>query len=231
MTNTVAMTNTYIMNPQERPFPGERIEWSADGWGGTGTVTKQIRRVGKGVGPVGVVVEIIDDITGNGIVLEPHEYTLKEGGERETRCAHETRAHIESVREKLYRFRRQIERRARNHDHSKFGPEEFPLFAEVTGELEGLTYGSDEYKAQLKKLGPALTHHYANNSHHPEHYENGIRGMDLGDLVEMFCDWLAATERHADGNILRSIEINEERFGIPPELSDIFRNTVSRWHT
>ena len=32
-----------------------------------------------------------------------------------------------------------------------------------------LTYGSDEYKACLTEMKPALDHHYAANRHHPEH--------------------------------------------------------------
>jgi hypothetical protein len=46
------------------------------------------------------------------------------------------------------------------------------------------------------------------------------------DLVEMFLDWYAACRRHNDGDIRKSIQINEDRFNIPPVLSDIFRNTV-----
>jgi hypothetical protein len=40
------------------------------------------------------------------------------------------------------------------------------------------------------------------NSHHPEHYGNrGISGMDLFDVVEMMCDWMAAARRNpADGS-------------------------------
>ena len=74
----------------------------------------------------------------------------------------------------------------------------------------------------------ALDHHYANNSHHPEHYENGVNGFDLFDLVEMLFDWKAATERHADGDIRKSIGINKERFGISEQLCYIFRNTADR---
>ncbi len=46
------------------------------------------------------------------------------------------------------------------------------------------------------------------------------------DLVEMFCDWMAATERMADGDIMNSIEINQARFGYSDDLAEIFRNTV-----
>ena len=68
---------------------------------------------------------------------------------------------------------------------------------------------------------------FRSNSHHPEHYENGIYGMDLIDLVEMICDWKAASLRHADGNIMKSLEINKERFNIDEQLFQILVNTVN----
>ena len=68
--------------------------------------------------------------------------------------------------------------------------------------------------------------HYANNRHHPEHFDNGIQGMNLLDLLEMICDWKAASERHADGDVYKSIEINQERFGYSDELKIILKNTV-----
>lgn len=74
-------------------------------------------------------------------------------------------------------------------------------------------------------MKPALDHHYANNAHHPEHFPNGVNGMTLLDIVEMFCDWKAATERHADGSLARSIQINRERFGISDQLAEIMENT------
>jgi hypothetical protein len=46
------------------------------------------------------------------------------------------------------------------------------------------------------------------------------------DLVEMLMDWWAATKRHADGDIMESIEINQKRFGYSDELKSIFINTV-----
>jgi hypothetical protein len=44
----------------------------------------------------------------------------------------------------------------------------------------------------------------------------------------MFFDWKAATERHADGNIMQSIEINKGRFELSEQLCDIMRNTAIR---
>ena len=34
----------------------------------------------------------------------------------------------------------------------------------------------------------------------------------------MLADWKAATERHADGDLLRSLRLNTERFGLSPQL-------------
>ena len=52
--------------------------------------------------------------------------------------------------------------------------------------------------------------------------------MDLVDVVEMFCDWTAATKRHNDGDIFRSIELNEKRFGLGEILASLFKNTAKR---
>ena len=140
----------------------------------------------------------------------------------------ETWDHIKKVRKLLYSCASELQSRALKHDQSKLKSPEKELFDEVTGKIKGLTYGSDQYKEQLKLLKPALDHHYANTTHHPEHYENGVNGFDLFDLIEMFMDWRAATERHADGDIRKSIEINKERFGISDQICDILRNTADR---
>lgn len=186
----------------------------------------------------------------------------------------ETRKHQMGVSRLLMAFAQRLLVRASEHDASKLEDPERETFVEVTPKLRDLSYGSDEYKEQLKRMGPALEHHYQNNSHHPEHsklwkcpvcdgvfdesetsesvvnkvssrscpmcYQQdplslailysyiGIEGMDLFDIVEMLCDWFAATLRHADGDIDKSIGINEKRFRISPQLSRIFRNTVKR---
>ena len=78
-------------------------------------------------------------------------------------------------------------------------------------------------------MGPALKHHYENNRHHPEHFEDGANGMTLIDLVEMLCDWYAATKKHEDGNLARSLVVNEKRFKISPQLTKIFENTAKEF--
>lgn len=140
----------------------------------------------------------------------------------------DTLLHIKRVSELLSQFSSELLRRATKHDNSKLESPEKELFDEFTPKLKNSTYGSDEYKEYLKGLKVALDHHYKNNSHHPEHYENGIDGFDLFDLVEMFVDWKAATERHDNGDFYKSLEINEERFKMSPQLVNIFKNTALR---
>lgn len=137
----------------------------------------------------------------------------------------ETRKHIFRVRELLYIIQNKLEERGFKHDQSKLESPEKEGFDEVAGALKGLTYGSDEYKAKLENLKPIIEHHYKHNSHHTEYWPNGIDGMSLLDIVEMFCDWRAATERHADGNLEKSIEYNKNRFKISEQIANIFRNT------
>lgn len=143
--------------------------------------------------------------------------------------APETREHIRQVAERLKNVCTELRDRGYFHDASKFGPDEKPYFDEVTPKLKTLMYGTDEYRASLREIKPALDHHYANNSHHPEFYPNGIAGMDILDLIEMYCDWSAAMLRDAGG-----VDDDElwrrraERFGIEPQLLSIMRNTWTR---
>jgi hypothetical protein len=140
----------------------------------------------------------------------------------------DTLEHIKSVAGKLTRVARDLLHRATVHDASKLEPPEKELFDEFTPKLKDVTYGSDEYKGYLEQLQVALDHHYASNRHHPEHFENGVSDMTLMDVMEMLMDWWAATERHADGDIYKSLEHNRERFNIDPQLASILKNTIDR---
>ena len=137
----------------------------------------------------------------------------------------DTLEHIRKVSQNLNNFSKDLLERANVHDESKLHSPEKELFDEFTPKLAGLTYGSEEYTANLKGLQVALDHHYANNSHHPQFHPNGVSDMTLMDVVEMFCDWKAAVERTKDGNFDKSLEINEKRFNIAPQLIQIFKNT------
>jgi hypothetical protein len=134
--------------------------------------------------------------------------------------------HIERVRNLINHVVTKLLTRGENHDQSKLEQPEVDLFTEYTPKLSKVTYGSLEYNEFIKELKPALDHHYARNSHHPEHFKNGLNDMNLLDLLEMFCDWKASSERHNDGNIRKSIEINGKRFNMSDQLVRIFENSV-----
>jgi hypothetical protein len=138
----------------------------------------------------------------------------------------DTLKHIKRVSQLLNQAAGELLRRANVHDESKLYSPEKELFDKFTPLLAASEYGSDEYRQMLEQLKPALEHHYANNSHHPEHYSEGIGAMDLFDIIEMFFDWKAASERHETGDIYKSIEHNEERFSMSAQLAQIFKNTA-----
>lgn len=138
----------------------------------------------------------------------------------------DTKKHIEEVRNNLFALICELDIRYLQHDKSKLEEPEKSGYDQVDSQLAGLTYGSEEYNKNLEELKPTIEHHYKNNSHHPEYYQRGISGMNLVDIIEMLCDWKAATLRHNDGDIRRSIEINQKRFGYSDELKSILLNTV-----
>ena len=141
-------------------------------------------------------------------------------------CQVETIRHIEMVRKYIKVFTDALATRGVKHDSTKLETPEVEVFAEFTPKLAGATYGGDEYNGFLKSMNVALQHHYASNRHHPEHFTKGINDMTLVDIVEMLCDWKAASLRQNDGNLLKSIEINAQRFGYDDQLKQIFINTA-----
>lgn len=141
-------------------------------------------------------------------------------------CRVETQKHIDKVRKYIRFFTDRLTSRGENHDSSKNESPEVELFAEHTERLAEIEYGSDEYKAELEALKPALEHHYAINRHHPQHFPAGIEDMNLVDIVEMMADWKASSERYNNGNLLKSIELNAKRFNIDEQLTKILINTA-----
>lgn len=138
----------------------------------------------------------------------------------------DTLEHIKKVNEYLIDASLELLTRAKYHDTSKMFSPEKSLFDVMTPKLKNLVFGSEEYKQSLAQLKPALDHHYKNNRHHPEYFENGIDGMNLFDIIEMFYDWKAAGERNKGGSVDKSIEINKDRFKMSDQLVNILKNTV-----
>ena len=138
----------------------------------------------------------------------------------------DTYAHIATVRGYLLQVANLLTYRGHDHDLSKLEEPELSVFNEFTPKLRDSTYGSHEYNKYLRDMGVGLEHHYAVNDHHPEHFHNGIHDMDLVQLIEMLADWKAATLRHADGDLRRSIEQNRTRFGYDEKMAVLLMRTA-----
>ena len=140
-----------------------------------------------------------------------------------------TRKHMQRVSALLGEAAIELIRRAAVHDLSKLEPVEIEPLQRMQDliDAEGQApYGTPEYKRRTALLGDMTKHHYANNSHHPEHYPNGVDGMDLFDLIEMFFDWKAASERGEESAM--NLGAACERFAVSPQLQSILANTAGR---
>lgn len=126
----------------------------------------------------------------------------------------DTLMHIHSVYANIYDITRILMLRSDRHDKSKLHPPEKAALDRYTPLLRDTTY-TGAPRINEPEFRGYLAHHYAHNSHHPEHYRLGMLQMSLFDLLEMMADWKAAVERHADGNFARSMTINMQRFAVP----------------
>lgn len=141
----------------------------------------------------------------------------------------DTLNHIDKVADNIYLIIGKLTGRVMLHDRSKLNDPEKSFYDKVVPEIQKHEYGTPGYKKATKLLGDGLKHHYANNRHHPEHFENGIADMTLIDIVEMVCDWKAASERNVKkSDLLATIDKTLERFDIDPEslLGKVIKNTL-----
>ena len=113
-------------------------------------------------------------------------------------------------------------------------------------ELDLTTFGCNKMEAALRdkgyaKASSAAIHRCITTESDAKHLDlvftsqnideykeinSPVNSMNLVDLLEMACDWKAASERHNDGNLRKSIEINGKRFEMSAQLIKIFENTV-----
>jgi hypothetical protein len=178
----------------------------------------QVRAAGGGTVAITTTREPWD--TGEGAHQDTPPLTL-DGALRYMRIHNEHRLLVGYA---LQHLAAQLITRAIDHDTSKFYEPEFIPYARQLPVFEQAEYGSEEYRACLRAIKPAIHHHVTTNSHHPEFFgAAGISGMTLVDLVEMLCDWVAAALGR--GGEFR-MDLNAERFGVEPQLADILRRTA-----
>lgn len=147
----------------------------------------------------------------------------------------DTQEHINRVRYFIEGALENLDYRAEKHDASKLVDPEKEAFDRMTPILATLTYGTEEYKDSVRQLGPALQHHFEHNDHHPEHYPDGVREMSAMAIIEMVCDWRAASERtkqRTDGDeymkrtFADGLKYNQERFGYSDDVASIIEATA-----
>lgn len=123
----------------------------------------------------------------------------------------------------------ELEKRKESHDESKFKSPERETYDKYIPLLKETKYGSDEYYEVRKKMEQeGLKHHYEANRHHPEHFPGGINDMTLIDVVEMFCDWYAAS-LNSDTGFKSGLKNNKNKFHMSEQLYQIFLNTYKEY--
>jgi Family of unknown function (DUF5662) len=158
----------------------------------------------------------------------------------------DTERHIERVNFYLNQIIADLQERGVVHDASKLVEPEVSGFDKIAVERTNVKHGTPEYSAMMESIQPIINHHYLVNDHHPEHFATTLNedstlkelldetktglplaAMDLRQVMEMLCDWKAASERGQQSPFLEGMEeVSKERFGIEPQLFSILKNTV-----
>lgn len=122
-----------------------------------------------------------------------------------------------------------IRERAEKHDDSKL---EYPeLGWLVNMDKEGhVPYGSDEYFEKQERWKCFFDHHYANNTHHPDHNGiEGVRDMTIVDLIEMMCDMISYLDEFPQEKAFEVVNEQAKRFGLSEELERILIKTLMEY--
>lgn len=138
----------------------------------------------------------------------------------------ETSEHIRIVSRYVNKIVHELIYRGNWHDHTKLQNPEAEGFATVFEKMKDVEYGSKEYEECKNSITDTIQHHYEYNRHHPEHFENGIDDMSIVDLVEMLCDWKAASKKNKKGSLEKSINVCCEKYNISPQLKNILINSI-----
>jgi hypothetical protein len=119
----------------------------------------------------------------------------------------------------------ELTERAKKHDNSKMVSPEVEMYDKYIPMLHETEYGTDEYYAIKDKMREeGLNHHYEVNDHHPEHFKNGIADMNLIQMLEMICDWTAASML-SDTPIREGIKKNQNTNNFSDDLFEILART------
>lgn len=144
-----------------------------------------------------------------------------------TKTIAEQKRHIEAVQDNMQEVLDDLVIRQKTHDETKLMEPELSLLSRLNQEKQAeIVYNSDEYHEVIKTvLKDFLYYHYKDNDHHPEH-SGSIDTMPLPAILEMLCDWKAASGRNKNGSFEFSLSENIKRFKINDQLASILRTTA-----
>ncbi len=134
--------------------------------------------------------------------------------------------HIQGVQAWIRVVCNELMKRSVTHDESKLTDAEIHKSYEAYWDKKDkeIKWGTPEYYKHCEEFQDIIDLHRQGNRHHPEFHANGIKDMDLIDVVEMFCDWRASGD-----DIDFSIEHNAKKYGIENSiLHEILKNTARR---
>ncbi len=138
-----------------------------------------------------------------------------------------TMRHIRTIQGYMTLIGTEWVERTRRHDESKLDDIELYGYVGIAEATKGLTAGSQEYLDALEPYKTVIRRHYILNDHHPEHFANRVNGMNLIQVLEMVCDWIAAsTDREM--HPMQSIDTQCTRFNIDAQLKQIIINTMDK---
>lgn len=124
------------------------------------------------------------------------------------------------VRRAMQSIRHELERRELVHDESKYREDEFPGFVRINRTAREHPYGSEEYKASIRKEGAAKVHQLRHGHHpekhlsvsHPNHGSGELWSMTWLDIIEMVCDWWSATKTYGTTPWDQVLKIQRDRW-------------------
>lgn len=131
----------------------------------------------------------------------------------EKACNHETWTHIHRVQHYLNGFIKNLIDRGHIHDQSKLAPPEVEYFAKYTDKLSATTYGSEEYKANMVAMKPAIDHHQANNDHHPEWFFQTEKWKSILNYEDLYEISSFGRVRSLDREVIRENQGNFKKSG------------------
>lgn len=140
----------------------------------------------------------------------------------ETKTLRTILKHCSLVKQSLMKITQNLNERAEVHDRSKMDDDEFEGFCWFNRMNPDLEYGSNEYKEAFESIKPhtekAIKKHQSRNSHHPEYHGDDVKSMGWLDIIEMVCDWHAASQTYSNtGSFQKSVALCKKKYNFSTE--------------